>query len=253
MHQLLDCCAYDNRWSRRHPLEKLVFGGGMLLLALLLPPPGGLAVLAAVSLVTLLGPRINPLVYLKVLALPLIFVLPGIGSVLVSLSLEQGSFSVGLAPQGPELAWKLLNRALGASSAMLFLALTTPVAEWIALARHPALREVGDLALLIYRFIFAFFRTAQTLRTAQEARNGYRTLRMGMHAAGLLVSRLLVRVLDRVRGMETGMAVRGYDGRMLLLTRQDRLSWRTVSGFLVLEAVLAAMVLVLPRLVHHAG
>jgi len=39
MHQLLDCCAYDNRWSRRHPLEKLVFGGGMLLLAVLLPLP----------------------------------------------------------------------------------------------------------------------------------------------------------------------------------------------------------------------
>lgn len=252
MHQLLDCCAYDNRWSRRHPLEKLVFGGGMLLLALLLPPPGGLAVLLTVSVVTLLGPRINPLVYLKVLVLPFFFILLGIGSVLISLSLEQGSFSLGLAPDGPELAWKLLNRALGASSAMLFLALTTPIAEWIALLRHPALREVGDLALLIYRFIFAFFRTAQTLRTAQEARNGYRTLRTGMHSAGLLMSRLLIRVLDRVRGMETGMAVRGYDGRMHLLTRQERVSWQAVSGFLAMEALLAVCVLALSGM-NHVG
>lgn len=252
MHQLLDCCAYDNRWSRRHPLEKLVFGGGMLLLALLLPPPGGLAVLLTVSMVTLLGPRINPMVYLKVLALPFFFILPGIGSVLVSLSLEHGSISLGLAPQGPELAWRLLNRALGASSAMLFLALTTPVSEWLSLVRHPALRELSDLALLIYRFVFAFFRTAQTLRTAQEARNGYRTLRTRLHSMGLLVSRLLIRALDRVRGMETGMAVRGYDGQMLLLSGKNQLSWPAVAGFLAAEALLAATVLALPW-VRYAG
>jgi len=252
MHQLLDCCAYDNRWSRRHPLEKLVFGGGMLLLAVLLPPPGGLVVLLAVSLVTLLGPRIRPLVYLKVLALPFFFVLPGIASVLISLSLKNGSFSLGLAPQGPEQAWVLINRALGAGSAMLFLALTTPVSEWLSLVRQPALREVSDLALLIYRFIFTFLRTVQTMRTAQEARNGYRTLRTSLYSSGLLISRLLIRVLDRVRGMETGMAVRGYDGRMLLLSRKNRLSWPAVAGFLAAEALLAAAVLALPW-VRHAG
>jgi len=90
------------------------------------------------------------------------------------------------------------------------------------------------------------------MRTAQEARNGYRTLRTSLHSSGLLISRLLIRVLDRVRGMEIGMAVRGYDGRMLLLSRKNRLSWPAVAGFLAAEALLAAAVLALPW-VRHAG
>jgi len=52
--------------------------------------------------------------------------------------------------------------------------------------------------------------------------------------------------------MEIGMAVRGYDGRMLLLSRKNRLSWPAVAGFLAAEALLAAAVLALPW-VRHAG
>jgi cobalt/nickel transport system permease protein len=118
---------------------------------------------------------------------------------------------------------------------MLFLALTTPVSEWLGLVRHPALREIGDLAHLVYRFVFAFFRTAQTIRTAQEARNGHRTRWIGIRSMGLLSARLLVRALDRVRGMEMGLAARGYDGTVKLLSRQNRICWGTMAGFLMIQ------------------
>ena len=207
----------------------------MLLISLLLNPPAGLLVFFVMSVYTIVGAGINPGVYLRVLLVPVAFMLLGIFTVLISVSLDGGTVVVGLAKGGTGQAWLILNRSFGACSAMLFLALSTPAAEWIALANHPALKELGELAHLVYRMIFSVIRTAKSIKTAQEARNGYRTRGLGVRSMGQLAGRLLVRSLDRARGMEVGLAVRGYSGEARMLARHERFSWGAVSFFLITE------------------
>ena len=57
----IDRHAWTNRWSDRHPLEKLVPAGGMLLAALVLPPwPAAPLIIAVMLARTIAGARVPP-------------------------------------------------------------------------------------------------------------------------------------------------------------------------------------------------
>jgi cobalt/nickel transport system permease protein len=53
MH-LIDRVAHTNRWSARHPRDKLLLGGGLLILSVVLPPVPG-AILFGPGVMTVLG------------------------------------------------------------------------------------------------------------------------------------------------------------------------------------------------------
>ena len=70
MH-LIDRVAHTNRWSDRHPRDKLLLGGGLLILSVVLPPiPGAVLVLMAAVAATVLGARVPAGDYLRVVMLP---------------------------------------------------------------------------------------------------------------------------------------------------------------------------------------
>jgi cobalt/nickel transport system permease protein len=110
------------------------------------------------------------------------------------------------------------------------------MAELLILLRRLGLPvAVADLMSLTYRFLFLFTETLHTMTLAQASRLGYGTLRQTYRSLALLTVSFFGRVLDRVRRLETGLAARGYQGELRILSVPRRLGRIAVAGIMALE------------------
>lgn len=228
----IDHHAWTNRWRDRHPAEKLLPAFGLLSLTLILPPltTGPLA-LVCVTLATVRGAGVPLRALLAAMAAPAAFLLVGAPFLAVSLSFGDG-FSFGFSPEGWRLALGTTVRALAATGCLAFLALTTPLVDWV-----PSLRRAGvpsgviELILLVYRLIFVFAERALTGHRAQAARLGYSRFGRGVRSLGLLAGNLFQRALAQAQRLEIGLAARAYRGELRALERARPLSWpRLATG-----------------------
>lgn len=242
--------ACGSRWRTRHPADKLILGGGLLLLALALPPwPGGALVLASAVTAALVGARLAPADYARVIAVPAAFMLSGAAALVVSLDFSGTAPVIHLGRDGLERAGLTSIRALAATSALLLIVLTTPVVELLALSarlRLPA--GVVELALMMYRFATMMLETAARGRTAQASRLGYAGLGRSIRSAGTLAGSLLPRVLDRAARMQLGLAARGYSGTLRVLAPARSHSPRFIATAIGLQAAIVLLALLTPEL-----
>ncbi|WP_294534225.1 cobalt ECF transporter T component CbiQ [uncultured Rhodoblastus sp.] len=218
----VDRAAHLNRWRHRSLTEKAALALGMMLLAIALPPgPGAPMVAAIMTAAALAGARVAPKVWLACALAPLGFLAVGA----ISLAVQLDSHGLSLAPGGLAAAARLVLRSFAALTCLLFLALTTPAADLIAGLRRLGLpAEIAELALLIYRFLFLLGDTAMAMDAAQAARLGHAGAKRRLRALGLLIANLLPRALDRARRLETGLAARGWDGELRVLSHRAPVS-----------------------------
>lgn len=238
---LIDSYAHLNRWSCRNPLEKLALSGGMLLLSLILPAfPGPLLVFVAAAMLTLRGAGIPLGFYLKLLLAPTGFALTSAAALAVSVAAGPGvAWHVGLSAAGAMTACRLLLRALGAVSSLYLLALTTPMMDLLTALRRWGLPAfLLDIMLLTYRFLFVLSDTAHTAMAAQASRLGYSRPGLGRRSLALLTASLLRRLLARARRLEYGLAARGYDGNLSVLTVERPVS---LGGLVRTAALISAV------------
>ncbi len=242
MH-LIDRVAHTNRWSKRHPGDKLLLGGGLLSLGVVLPPvPGAILVLIAAVTATVAGARIPAGDYLRVLMLPAAFLISGAAVLAISVRFDGGGPAVAFSPQGAMTALDVTLRALAATASLLLIILTTPVSEFLGLLRKirvPA--AIVDVTLLVYRFTMVTAEVADHARISQASRMGYTGFRHSLRSAGLLAASLLPRVLDKASRMETGLAARAYDGDLRVLSPLVAPSRRFVLGSVALQVAIAAV------------
>lgn len=202
----------------RHPGEKAVLALGLLLLALVLPWTGSLAALLVAALATLAGARIPWRIWLRVMALPVLFLLPGGLLLAVGLEPSGSGFRVAFHPDRVPAAAVIVLRAFAAAACLNLLSLTTPAHEWVPLLRRWHVPEgVLDTMLLVYRMLFLLAERLGVMRTAQAARLGYGSRASALRSHGLLLSGLLIRALQRAARMEICMAARGYEGELRML------------------------------------
>jgi cobalt/nickel transport system permease protein len=187
------------------------------------------------------GAGVPPRIYLRVFAIPFGFLLLGAISIMVSLHWGANGWPhLTLSHQGIVTALNVTLRSIAAISCLLFLALTTPMADLLILLRRLRLPAgVVDLMSLTYRFLFVFIETVQTMWTAQASRLGYGTLRQAYRSLAQLTVCFLGRVLDRVRRLETGLASRGYHGELRVLSEQRPLRCAALLGIVSLEILVA--------------
>jgi cobalt/nickel transport system permease protein len=216
---LIDRIAHTNRWTRRPTAEKLFLCLGGLILCVTGPAPAaGTLMFVAASCCALFAARIPPRAYAAVLALPIGFLLAGLPVLMVSVDFSGGPLLAWRADQW-RLAAALVGRAGGAVSCLTLLILTTPVHAMI-----PGLRRLGvpafliEIMLLTYRLIFVVAETAAAGYTAQAARLGYSGWRQSLRSLGVLAAALFQRSMTRARHMETGLAARGFDGNLTVLS-----------------------------------
>ena len=159
---LIEQCAYGNRWRFVSPAAKAVFSGGGFVAAFAASRPEAAAVVAVlIASVTLAGAGIRPGRYLRIAMPPLGFLLLGCLSLAYSLDFADGGLALRWLPEGWTPLLQLAARSLGALAALLFLALTTPMVDLIALLRRLRVPEVLlEIMVLCYRMLFVFFRSA---------------------------------------------------------------------------------------------
>jgi cobalt/nickel transport system permease protein len=136
----------------------------------------------------------------------------------VSWAVSLGPLVLFGTPQMLATACTAVCRALGATAALNFLALTTPLVDLVALLRRlhlPAL--LIDLMTVTYRFIFTLLETLDRIYTAQNCRLGYSSPRRSLLSAGRLGSRLFVDAYRRSQRLQLALDARGYDGDLRVL------------------------------------
>jgi cobalt/nickel transport system permease protein len=254
---LLDWYAHNSKLHSAHPVEKALF-------ALLCLGPAlyfsretiSLAIILLQSMIILFYLQIPLRFYVKLLLMPLAFLLPGCLAVALEivpaqtgtvtpqtgalLVLPLGYLTLGVSPDSLSLAVNILLRSLAALSALYFLTLTTPFTQlgWLLRkAKIPA--GAAELSLLTYRFIFVLADTAHSIYTSQSTRLGYSCWRNTVRSLGSLAAGLLHKSLDRSRLMHAALLSRCYEGAFPSLERRYCFSLR---NWLFIGGVTAALI-----------
>lgn len=244
---LIEQSAYASPWRGIAPEAKGLFALAGLAAAFAgaTRPLASLAVTALVLAVTFVGARVSPLLYLRVAAPPLFFL--AISGLTLAYSVTPADHAWSLAATGTAQAQAVTLRSLGALAALLFLVLTTPLTDLVALARRLRTPELLlDLMVLGYRSLFVLSQSIADMRTAQAARLGYAGHRRSLRSLGQLVANLTLQVWDRSHGLHQAALARNGDGplRFLAPDHANRQQHTALAGLAGLG--LLAMGLFLP-------
>jgi len=247
---LIEQAAYRNRWRTVSPQAKLVLAlAGWLAAWLAGTPQAALAVALVLLLLTCLGAGVSFTLFLRAAAPAAGFLLLSCLSLMVSLSPAENTGS-GLSLQWSPAAWPqvalLACRALASLTALLGLALTTPLPDLLGQLRRwhcPAV--LLDLMVLCYQTIFVLLRTLQEARLAQQARLGYARPALSLASLGQLVAHLVLQLWQRAHHLQAAALSRnggssdGNFGSVRLLpgnrrhTRRDTLLALLAGGVLL--------------------
>jgi len=242
---LIEQSAYTNRWRRVSPAAKGILSLCGMVAAYAAATPATACVVAAVlCAVTVLGAGIPPERYLRVAAPALLFLAVSAMTLAVSLQIGDtvGGLSLHLARTELYRVAQVCGRSLGGLAALLFLAMTTPLIDIIALLRRFRAPEVLlDIMILCYRTLFVFSEAVHDTITAQSARLGYATVRLSMRSLGGLVANITVQVWQRSQSLHVAAMARNNDGPLRFLEDTHPNSARDIcvalSGGIVLVAL----------------
>lgn len=217
---LIEQSAYANRWRSVSPAAKGLFAlGGLVAAFAARTPVAALVVTGLVMATTLFGARVPVGRWARVAAPALGFLLVGSLSLLVSPGYDaQGSLMVHWLPEGPAPYFRLVSRSMAALAALLFLVLTTPLIDLIALLRRLRAPEVLlELMVVCYRMLFVFSEALHDTLTAQSARLGYATPRLALRSLGQLTAGLTLQVWSRAHDLHVAAQSRNSDGPLRFL------------------------------------
>ena len=229
---LIEHCAYTNRWRFVSPAAKAMFCLGGFVAAFTASQATAAALVAALIVVlTLAGAGIPLASYLRIALPPLGFLL--LGCLSLAYSLDMNSTNGKLAIQWLVDGWsplgQLAARSLGALTALLFLALTTPMLDLIALLRRLKVPEVLlEIMVLCYRMLFVFSEALHNTQTAQAARLGYATPGLALRSLGSLTANLTLQIWQRSRDLQLAAQSRNNDGALRFLEPEYANSRRDV-------------------------
>jgi cobalt/nickel transport system permease protein len=242
---LIEQSAYTNRWRRVSPAAKgIVTLCGMVAAFAAATPVTACCVAAVLCTVTVLGAGVAPERYLRVAVPALLFL--AVSALTLAVSLKTGDslddVSLQLARTEFHRVAQVCGRSLGGLAALLFLALTTPLSDIIALLRRLRAPEaLLDIMVLCYRTLFIFSDAIHDTITAQSARLGYASMRLSMRSLGGVVANITVQVWQRSQALHMAAMARNNDGPLRFLEHTYPNSARDIclalSGGIVLVAL----------------
>ena len=218
---LIEQSAYANRWRRVAPAAKGIFAlAGFVAAFAARTPTAALAVALLLAVAAIAGARVAPARYLRVGAPALLFLAISCLSLLFSLNIgpDSGALSFRPAPEAMRQVAEVGARSLGALASLLFLVLTTPLIDLIALLRRIRTPEVLlEIMVLCYRMLFVFSEAVHDTLTAQSARLGYATNRLALRSLGGLAANLTLQVWQRASDLHVAALARNNDGPLRFL------------------------------------
>ena len=216
---LIEQSAYANRWRPVSPVAKGLFAASGFIAAFAAgTPPGAVTIAGLLILVSVFGAGIPPSLYVRVAAPALLFLALGSLSLAFSLDAGNGTPVLRLVPGGLDKLAEVGARSLSALAALLFLVLTTPLIDLIALLRRLKTPELLlEIMVLCYRTLFVFSAAVHDTLTAQSARLGYASPRLAMRSLGELAANLTLQVWQRAQDLHLAAQARNNDGPLRFL------------------------------------
>lgn len=224
----IDNYAYKSRILKQDPKGKLIFSMITLSICLLMNSPSvGILTIFIMGFATVRSSGISMKKYIKLLMIPLVFLIIGTITVIINrfdighpllAGFHIGNFSYGVDKGSLITGLTLITRALGAVSSMYFLALNTPMIDLFEFLRGTKLPTLlVSLMELIYRFIFIIWEEAANMRIAQESRLGNIDFKTAVRSTGQMISMLFLRSYRRADSVFMSLESRGYDGDVKFL------------------------------------
>ena len=237
-----DTWAYTNRLAKTHPAEKCLLAASMLLLNLSTPAivPVTCIIFCFMCGLTIFKAGIPAAVYGKLLLGPVVFLCAGAGAVMIDLTPDHAPF-IAISTQGLHGAITIVCRGLGAVSCLLFLCLTTPVADitWLlSRLRLPGL--LIELLDLTYRCIFILAGAADTISTAQSSRLGYANIKNTYRSLGALAAAIMLRSMVHARLMQQALDSRCGDGPMRVMHAPWPVSKKNIIAVALAASIISA-------------
>jgi len=113
---------------------------------------------------------------------------------------------------------RLASRIIGGVAVVAAIGFATTFTELLAaLAWFKIPREIIEVALFAWRYLFVLADDAQVIHSAQKNRLGYVGVQRSFRSFGTLAGALVLKAFDASQTMTTSMIQRGYDGNMPLL------------------------------------
>lgn len=227
---LIDRLSCQSKLRYINASVKLMYAVLTLALCVLSRSAAVAALVFAVNGILTAGKGGIPLsLYIKLLTVPLAFLIAGTAAVTINISGEPldafavpvGEWYITGSSAGICQAFRLCATALGAVTCLYFLSLNTVMTDILAACRKlhmpPLLLE---LTLLIYRFIFVLLKTGTAIMTSQQSRLGNRDFRTRVRSFGLMGSSLFILAVKRSNALYDAMEARCYDGSLKVLSRE---------------------------------
>lgn len=235
---LIDKYAYINRLNKIHPAEKMVLTFFLLLFSLTVKDiVVSLSIFIVMSSLTIFAARIPFRYYIKLLLLPVFFLISSALTILFSFAhedinysallwrMEIGNWQIFISESNADEVITLIFVVLASISCLYFLTLTTPVQAIFQVLRNwkvPAL--LMELIEITYRFIFVFIESALKIYLAQQSRLGYLSIKQSFHSLASLITAILTAVFRRAKELTVAMNSRGYGDEVLYLNTQYKYS-----------------------------
>jgi len=231
--------ARTSAWATRHAADKVVPAAAIMMVVLVAPSAWrSLAVLVLVTAMARWSARTPWAIWLRLLAMPVGFValstLP-----LLATPFWNGTTDLAAVSRAVTRAGSLVLQCAAASSAVVLVALSTPVPHLAHLALQTRVpRTLVALGMLTLRFVFILGASLHGLlfgRRVRFAPGG------GVPAStylGLLSASLILRAHDRALGTGRGLAARGLTEVPLPIPRT-----RSASPWFAAAIVAAALLL----------
>lgn len=202
----IDKYAYHNRLLEVNPLIKLVLY--LLLLGIAFSGVPGLqwAEIGCLLPITCYTAKIHWKSYFRWLAWPLPFVLVSLVTIMVSFKQELSQNIIALIPffkgylvtseEAVRQAGVIFVRTYACLSSTYFFILTVPFRQLADLFRRLHLsKELLEVMLLMYRFIFMFLQEFMTMRDTLDLKFAFGNLRQSCQSMGLLASQLFTKLM----------------------------------------------------------
>lgn len=123
------------------------------------------------------------------------------------------SYFLTVNAEGLKKAVRLFFTSAASLSSMYFLSFTTPVNDIVYILKTiKCPKEITELFMLIYRFIFIVLNMAQSISIAQNCRLAQRTFKTRINSMALMLSSVFVLSYNKSLFMYNAMLSRCYSG-----------------------------------------
>ncbi|WP_303868725.1 cobalt ECF transporter T component CbiQ [Acetobacterium wieringae] len=246
----IDFYAYNSKIRHWNPTFKVLLSVLTLLLCIVLNNHYvSVAVIIAMTYLTVVKGGLPLRAYISVLMIPITFILLGTVTIGIDFSSEPiGQYNLNLGfcyvftSQAKLWAMAfLILKVFGAISAMEMMALSTPSSEIIGVLRKAHVPKlIVELMYIIYRYIFILMDVHTKMKNAAESRLGFCDFKTSCSTFGNIASNMLIVSLKKATAYYQAMEARGYDGDLVFLEQTGSVK---VSQLVFTTGFLAGLIL----------